>query len=212
LSHIVAISGMHITILFAIVLAVLIGVGLGRPIASYVALVLIASYIVMIGAPASALRAGLMATTLIAAERVGRPNSSWRALLLVAALMVAANPLIIRHDVGFQLSFVAVGGILAGLPYRDRLLPFVPESLGLRSLLAMTLSAQLATLPLVLLHFGSVPLLGAAANILVVPVLPFVLLLGMASAAAGAMGAPLLLGAPAWALSSYVFFIAHLFV
>ncbi|MEX0916505.1 MAG: ComEC/Rec2 family competence protein, partial [Candidatus Spechtbacterales bacterium] len=208
LSHVVAVSGMHISVLFGMVLLVSLSLGASRSLASYGSLILIGGYVALIGAPASAVRAGVMGATLIGAERVGRPNSSWRALLLAAFVMVVANPLILRHDAGFQLSFAAVAGITAAFPYRDRLHPRVPTSWGLRTLLLMTLAAQGATLPLVILHFGTFSLLSIVANILVVPLSPFLLASAMGVAVLGILDAPTILVAPAWFLLEYVFTIA----
>jgi len=208
LSHVVAVSGMHISVLFGMVLAGALAVGLSRSWASYASLLFIVAYVVLIGAPASAVRAGVMGATLIGAERVGRPNSSWRALLLAAFIMVAANPLILRHDAGFQLSFAAIMGITAAFPYRDKLLSRVPEAGGLRTLLLMTLAAQAATLPLVILYFGSFSPLSILANILVVPLSPFLLASAMGVAALGVVGAPIFFAAPAWLLLEYVFTVA----
>lgn len=208
LSHVVAVSGMHISVLFGMVLIALLALGRSRSWASYASLAFIGGYVLMIGAPASAVRAGVMGATLIGAERVGRPNSSWRALLLAAFIMVAANPLILRHDVGFQLSFAAIAGITAAFPYQDRLLSRVPSAWGLRSLLLMTLAAQAATLPLVILYFGSFSPVSILANILVVPLSPLLLAAAIGVAVLGVVGAPLIMSAPAWLLLEYVFTVA----
>jgi len=121
--------------------------------------------------------------------------------------MVAANPLILRHDAGFQLSFAAIAGITAALPYRNRLLARVPEMGGFRTLILMTLAAQVATLPLVIVHFGTFSPLSIIANILVVPLSPLLLASAIGIAALGVVGAPPLLAAPAWLLLEYVFTI-----
>ena len=208
LSHIVAISGMHIAILFFVVFFFVSAFPLSRAHAGVIALFCIALYALMVGGSASVVRACLMVGVFFLAERFGRPHNSLRVLLLVGALMVALNPLIIRYDIGFQLSFSAVFGIILALPLHDRLLSFVPEKLGLRSLVGVSLSAQAATLPLVLFHFGAFPVWGIIANILVVSILPIVLVAGIATALLGVLGLPSWFFGSSFLLAEYVRHIA----
>lgn len=213
LSHIVAISGMHIVIILFMILYAGIAVGLWRSHASYVALALIAAYIVMIGMPASAVRAGFMGAALVLSERTGRPRSPWRILLLVAAGMVVANPLIMRYDVGFQLSFLAVTGILLFAPRFDRVLSRVPNIAGTRNILGMTLSATAFTAPVAWYHFGSVSLVAPLTNLLVLPLIPAVLVAGFVAAAGGVAGGVIaaVTAAPAWVFSSYIWGVVAFF-
>lgn len=234
LSHIVAISGMHIAVITLILFFSLLGIGLWRHKASYLALSILAFYIIMIGAPASAVRAGIMAAIVILAERVGRPNSAWRALLFAAILMVAFNPYILRYDIGFQLSFLAVVGILLlKKPIENWLwkIPrvFVPfhitkdrkvarnisenKIFGVRSLIALTLSAQIFTFPVILYNFGSISFVAPITNIFVLPILPLTLGAGFISALGGSIGgfASSIFAAPAWLFSSYIWLIISTF-
>lgn len=234
LSHIVAISGMHIMIILFAVLALALALGLWRAHAIYFALFLVVAYIIMIGAPASAVRAGIMGGGLLTAQLVGRPNFSWRVLLLAAAVMVAFNPLLVRYDVGFQLSFLAVIGILLlshRIEYyiwkvpaliapfritRDRKLWDQIErnkAFGVRGLLAMTFSAQAFTFPLILYHFGTFSPWSPLSNLLVLPILPYALAAGFIASLGGMVGGvvALVAAAPAWVLSGYIWGVAGLF-
>ena len=208
LSHIVAISGMHIAILFFVVFFFVSAFPVSRARAGIIALVCIALYALMVGGSASVVRACLMVGVFFLAERFGRPHNSLRVLLLVGALMVALNPLIIRYDIGFQLSFAAVFGIILALPLHEKLLFFVTEKFGLRSLVGVSLSAQAATLPLVLTHFGVFPVWGIVSNILVVSILPAVLIAGVATAVFGAIGMPSWFFGSSFLLAEYVRTIA----
>lgn len=210
LSHIVAISGLHIALLFGIVFVVLSVIPLHRIFVGGIAICCIAFYIMMIGAPASAVRAGLMVGAVLLASLVGRPNVPWRVLLLVATMMVCFNPLIVRYDVGFQLSFVAVSAIL--FVVGNRALSGALKTydiLNIRSFLLVTVAAYLATFPLVLFHFDNVAEWGIIANILVVPLVPVLLVLGIVVAILGVIGAPAFLAAPAFSLSWYVLEVAQ---
>lgn len=216
LSHIVAISGMHIAIIALILFYVLLGLGMWRHHAQYATLMVLLFYILMIGAPASSVRAGIMVAVVVLSERLGRPRSSWRALVYAATVMVILNPLIVRYDIGFQLSFLAVAGILL---FTERLkatniLQKIPEGvLRLRSVLAMTFSAQAFAFPLVLYHFNTFSLFSPLSNFLVVPILPAALVSGFIAALGGIAGGTIAsaLAAPAWLFSSYIWGVVNLF-
>lgn len=235
LSHIVAISGMHIAI-FTLVLFWILLRFIKRKYASIIAIFILAFYILMIGAPASAVRAGIMAGVIILAQLLGRPNSTLRALLYAATAMVIASPIIMRFDIGFQLSFLAVLGIL--LFYkpldnffkktqykfiefithrpitkdRDVAVYLAEEKFGFTTLLAITLSAQVVTSPLILYYFDVFSIFSPITNVLVVPVLPFVLILGFLAAIFGALNfIPVLFAAPAWLFSAYIWGVINLF-
>jgi competence protein ComEC len=107
--------------------------------------------------------------------------------------MVAVNPKILRDDVGFQLSFAAVAGLMYLQPLLEKLFSWVTPRGGLRPALAMTLAANIYTLPLIATQFGRVSLISPLANMLVFLVSTAVMLPG----AAGAVVAGMM--APAWA-------------
>jgi len=111
-SHITAISGMNIVIISEILMIILIGLGLWRKQAFYFVVVLIFLFIVMVGAPASAVRAGIMGMILLYAKKVGRLGSATRIMVFAGAIMLLFNPFLLRYDVGFQLSFIAVIGLV----------------------------------------------------------------------------------------------------
>jgi competence protein ComEC len=89
-----------------------IALGLARPKAFWVAFIGIVIYVVMIGFPASAVRAAIMGILAIYAQKIGRSSSMMSLIVLAAAIMLALNPLLLLYDVGFQLSFLAVIGLI----------------------------------------------------------------------------------------------------
>lgn len=190
ISHIVAISGMHISILSALAMAFFIGIGLKRKHAFYLAVLFLAMYIIIIGLPASAMRAGLMGFCVLWALKLGRISKLINALLLAAVILLLLNPFLIRDDVGFQLSFLAVLGISYIYPriknffekifsekiYNLKIVQAVLDILGI------TLAAQVFTLPIIYYNFGSISLVAPLTNLLVLWALPFLmiaLLLGL---------------------------------
>ena len=88
--------------------------------AFYFVLMVIFLYVLFIGFPASAIRAALMGSVLLLAQKLGRLRSADRALLFVATLMLIINPSLLLFDVGFQLSFSATLGIIYLKPIIDK--------------------------------------------------------------------------------------------
>ena len=180
--HIVAISGMHIVILSEILLFLLIGLGLWRQQAVYFALGILILFIIMVGAPTSAIRAGVMGGILLIAQSIGRLSDSGRIVVFAAAMMLIFNPLLLRYDVGFQLSFLAVLGIIYLKPIFDNWIERInkKEQLnGFIQIITMTLAAQVATLPILVYNFGRISFISPIANVLIVPALPYVMGLGL---------------------------------
>lgn len=184
--HIAAVSGMNITIIAFLILAFALSFGLWRSQAFYLSLFLLFLYIIMIGAPSSAIRAGIMGALLMVAQYFGRLSTASRAVVLAASLMLLINPLLLTLDVGFQLSFLAILGLVYFQPSFSQWLRKIPNPnfLPIRTTLSATLSAQVFTLPILIYNFGYLSLISPFANILIVPLLApltiFIFLFGIA--------------------------------
>jgi len=181
-SHIVAISGMNIVIISEILMFILIALGLWRRQAFWFVLVLIFLFIVMVGAPASAVRAGIMGVILLYAQKIGRISNAARVMVFAAALMLIFNPLLLRYDVGFQLSFLAVFGLIYIKPVLDELIlrKIKKEELGgLLQIITTTLAAQIAVLPVLIYNFGRISFISPLTNILIVPFITFLTIIGL---------------------------------
>ena len=191
LRHLTAISGMHITILGLILLEVFLGLGLWRRQALYLSLASLFLFIVMVGAPSSAVRAGIMGGLLIIGRSLGRLSESSRAIVFAGAGILAFNPLLLKSDVGFQLSFLATLGIIYLMSNFQTLFKKVPDNflgfLRLRSIIAMTLAAQIFTLPILIYNFGYFSLVSPLSNILIVPIFPLLLVGGFLFVLGGAL-------------------------
>ncbi len=203
--HITAISGMHVAVLTAILMSALIGFGLWRKQAFYLTILLITVFIVMTGFQPSAIRAGIMAGLFLLAQQLGRQNFSSRAVVFAAVLMLAQNPLLLRLDVGFQLSFLAVMGIIYLLPLFRDWLKFIPLE-NSKNILAMTFSAYLFTLPILIYNFGYFSVVAPITNVLIIPLLPYIMVSGFLFAIAGVIWQPLgwVLSWPAWFFLTYL--------
>lgn len=168
----------------------------------------IAIYTVLSGAGPAALRAGIMGILLIIAPRLGRYYNINTALALAALLMSLLNPFVI-WDVGFLLSFLGTIGIVYLTPLIQRVfrpLERLPFGHTLVEIGAVTLAAQIATLPIVAVTFNTISFISPFTNILSVPLLAITILLGLLICGAGLLSAPLgiLFGWIAWPILWYV--------
>lgn len=193
LSHVVAISGWNIALVAGLVGAVL--AGRARRTRSGAILVAIVAYTVLAGASASVVRAAAMTGVALLARETGRPGTAAAALGWAVAGLVVANPAS-AADIGLLLSAAATAGLIAwSAPITaviDRRAGWAPR--WVREGLGVSLAAQAATLPLVLVAFGRLAPLSPVTNLAVVPLVPLAMAAGTLALAGGALAA---LGAPA---------------
>jgi competence protein ComEC len=158
-------------------------------------MVIVVLYALFVGGSPSVLRAAVMGEVMLGATLAGRPGSALGALALTGALLTAAQPSII-DEVAFQLSFAATLGIvLLATPLQERLAsrwPLLPHLLVVEPL-SVTLAATLAVLPITAATFGSVSLVALPANLLALPLFPFVLAGSLVVALVGTIAAPVAL-------------------
>jgi competence protein ComEC len=181
LAHILAVSGQNVMLLATLVLAAGALTGIALRARLGLALGLIAIYVPLAGAGPSIQRAAVMGAAGLAAALAGRPASRWYALGLAAAVTLALNPLA-AGDPGWQLSFAAVGALLAlGAPLRGALGRRLPGALA--DAAAITIAATVGTAPLMAFHFEYVSLVSLPANLLAAPAIAPAMWLGMLAAA-----------------------------
>jgi competence protein ComEC len=181
LSHIVAVSGYNIALIAQGFVLVGIGIGLWRKQALGMAALGIVLFIVLIGAPASAVRAGIMGLCVFVALFVGRLSQPFNMLLGAAAAMLIFQPLLLRYDVGFQLSFLATLAIIVISPFLERL--FAEEFFGknLAEIALMTLVVELFVAPLIAYQFHIFSPFALLANVLILPLVPYAMALSFAA-------------------------------
>ncbi|MFA5729665.1 MAG: ComEC/Rec2 family competence protein [Candidatus Paceibacterota bacterium] len=181
LSHVIAISGSHIVIFSAMLFEVLIFFGLWRKQALLGSIIFTVLYIFLVGMPASGVRAGIMVGLLFLAQLISRQSFNLRTLVIAASIMLLFNPLLLKFDLGFQLSFLAVLGIILIAPVFNKWLDVILKGkiAWLREIIAMTVAAQLFTLPLLISSFGYFSLVSLVSNIVVLPITPILMALGI---------------------------------
>jgi len=202
--HIAAVSGMNITIISSLILSFLLFLGLWRHHAFYLSIFLISFYVLMIGAPSSAIRAAIMGILYLTAQYFGRISSGERPVVFAATLMLFFNPLLLRYDIGFQLSFLAILGIVYFYQFFFEKFKKFPKTV--REGLSSTLSAQIFTFPILIYNFGQISLISPLSNVLILPILPVITILGFIFSFFGIIFEPIgyLLSFPCWFLLSYL--------
>ena len=217
-SHVVAISGWNIAIV-----ATLVGVA-GRRLsarsrASLIGLVVVA-YTIAAGGSPSVVRAAAMAGVVLIARESGRAGRAATALGAAAGVLLVVDPGLVA-DAGFGLSVLATAGLLAWSESftlaltrltGDRVPSWLTEGLG------VSLAAQFATLPLVLLAFGRLSIVAPIVGLFVVPIVPVAMGAGVVALVAGALvmaGAPAIVGTllalPAWLSLTVIVRIVEVF-
>lgn len=207
-THIIALSGFNITIIALALMNLFNFFTVRRQASFWLSVGAIVLFVLMTGASASVVRAAVMGILVLLAQQVGRLYQIRNALVLAGAIMVYLNPRVLVWDLGFQLSFAATLGLIYILPIlQERFIQddeqkdfiygqltskaFVKSLKSVKLILATTLAAQIAVLPLLIINFGQLSLIAPLANILVLPAIPLTMLLGFLSALAGLIILPL---------------------
>jgi len=177
-THIVAISGYNITIIATILITIAIHLYIPRKKAFWLIAIGIILFVLFAGASASVVRAGIMGVVVLLARQMGRLSRVGNIMALTAVLMALQNPLVLIWDAGFQLSFIATLGLVYLTPLIRDWFEKVPEFLGIRESLISTLSAIIATLPLILYQFGRLSIVAPAVNVLILWLIPLAMFFG----------------------------------
>lgn len=181
-SHLLSLSGLHLGIIFQFII-LLTGRGRRKPLNTFCSLLAIWGYTVLVGMSASVIRSAVMISIYAFACLLRRDSMSVNSLSLAAIIMLLANPLCL-YDISFQLSFLAVLSILVYQPMLYKLISarWLMEHRIWRwlwTLITVSLSAQIATLPLTTYYFGQVACYSLLANLIAVPLSTFILYLAI---------------------------------
>lgn len=127
------------------------------------------------------------------ALHAGRISQARRTIAFTAGIMLLWNPRLLMDDLGFQLSFLSVLGILEVSPHIEPLLKRIPNTLALRESIALTLGSQFTAAPWIAYKLGNISLVALPANLLATPFIP----LAMLTSFLAVVLSPLGLGLPA---------------
>lgn len=184
LAHIVAVSGYNLTIITGFLDRMLKGKWKWGSLV--LSLWLILGFTLITGASASIVRAAIMSAIFLVIRFYGRKISILSALCLTAIITCLFNPSYLINDLGWQLSFLSLSGIVLFTPKIENKLPKkFPHFL--KEIIAVSIAAQIATYPLIAYKFGQISLISPIANILIMPVIPFMMLFGFITAIFGSI-------------------------
>jgi len=216
-SHLVAISGLHLAIMAGVVVSSAAWLfGRHRPTYLIITFATIWLYASLTGMRPPVFRAAIMCSLFLIALWIGRPRSALVSLAVAAAIMVGLDPSVL-WDVSFQLSFVAVSGIvLLALPFMSTWRGVVSRLEGRMLLmsvtrlivypLVVTTAAIIAVYPLIAYYFRYVSLVGLPATFFALLALPGAIILALLTAVLG-LFAPALswaMGCVAWLFLTYM--------
>jgi len=186
-AHVLVVSGLHVGLILLILFFVLRTLGVRSKIVAVFAFPVLVYYALLVGLRAPVVRASFMAGVGLTCLLIGRDTPLRVVLSLAAFFILILNPLSL-FTVSFQLSFVAVGGIIYLTRLLEEKLHILPRWLA--TSLAISLAAQLSILPLLAFYFHQLPLIGLLANLLLAPLITIILAFGFLSLALGFLFLP----------------------
>ncbi len=227
MSHLLAISGLHVGIVLALALGIGSAIlGNGNPVVIFAAMAVVWAYALVSGLDPPVVRAAIMGSLALVQGLTGRGMRGLTELVLAGGVMVCVDPALLT-SLSFQLSFTAMAGVIAGLPLITLLSGAVAAisggsnawvsrwlQYGMTLLIAsvvISTTTTLATVPLIAMHFGEIPVMSVPATILAMPAMPMALVSAAATAAAGVV-APWLaqaMGLLAWAPVAWIIQVAE---
>jgi competence protein ComEC len=220
-AHILAISGVNLTIIAGMLLSIGIWLfGKRRYIYIWLALSIIWLYTLITGMNPPVVRGAIMASLFLSAELLGRQRTAITSLAFAAAIMVGINPQIL-WDASFQLSFLSMAGLiflsppLMALGRRAVSKTIGEEGIGVSlanivtDSFSVTLAATIAVWPVIAYYFGIVSLVGPLATFLALPALSGIIVIGALAGLIGLFALPVaqVIGWVAWPFISYMLLI-----
>lgn len=175
-SHILAVSGLHIGIIFQLIILLLGGKRRSK-LTIILSTTIVWAYVIFIGFPASAVRAATMLSIYSMVLLSLRPDPTLNTLALAYIIMVLVNPFNI-FDIGFQMSFLAVGFILLFYPLFFCLLSSHSNIIrAIWGLFCVSLAAQIGTLPILVFYFGRISCYSLITSFIAIPAATLILYL-----------------------------------
>lgn len=205
--HLLAVSGLHLGILYGLVVFLFRSTRTWTFVA--VALLVVWSFAMITGMPPSVVRAAVMFSLLTIAKRSNRKYAGINALFVSALIQLLVNPMLI-FDVGFQLSNLAVLGILLFYVPINRWVS-VPRAFNWAwQIVSVSLAAQIIVAPILLFYFHGFSLAFLVSNLIAIPVTTAILVTGVAFFVAAALGLDVLVSPLAQVMDKLLQLMNHL--
>ena len=174
--HILSVSGSHISLLAAVIAWLALFLRLPRGISAAAVILAIIVYVILAGLVPPAVRSGIMGGVAFLGLILGRERDAQYLLVLTGLLMLLVSPLLVFH-ISFQLSFLATAGLLFLAPLLMEKMERLPRLIA--ASFSITMGAQLATLPILAWHFNQISLSSLLSNLVVVPIVDLIIILGL---------------------------------
>lgn len=187
-AHILAISGMNMTVIVVILFFIFRLSGLPRWAQIAATIAFLFGYAFLSGWSASVVRACIMSSVILASFAFEQESDGFNSLGLAALILLALDPKNI-FDVGFQLSFGAVAGILLLHKRCTALFTFLPQTIA--ATMGVSMAAWLGTAAITFIHFRMITPIAVLANVPIVPLADMIMALGLGLAVCGGWCAPL---------------------
>ncbi|MCX7710445.1 MAG: DNA internalization-related competence protein ComEC/Rec2 [Clostridia bacterium] len=184
LTHIMAASGMNVAFIVFPLFFILKKLRMRESIANPMIILILIMFVFVTGFSPSILRAVIMAIVLLAAKMIRREADVMTSIAFAALILLIFNPQSL-FDVGFQLSFAAtLSIILFYKPLKSMMnLRWIPGLLA--DVIAVTMASQIGTIPITAFYFNKISLISLLSNLVVVPIVEVVSILGFAMAILG---------------------------
>jgi len=190
IAHVVAVSGYNISIITSF-----LGRFLKKNLPNWLSLGILFSFVFLFmaaaGFSASVVRAGIMGLVLLWTTMFGRGAQGLQLLVYAVTFMLAINPLLLRFDIGFQLSVLATAGLIILAPKIEPGLRKLRLPRFWHEALLATISAMIMTLPILILNFKQISLVSPLVNLIVLPFIPWTMLAGFVTGIAALIFLPL---------------------
>jgi competence protein ComEC len=181
--HVLSVSGLHIGLVYMVLNALLFFLNQNKILLGIKCILLICFlwfYAVLSGFSPSVLRAAMMLSLVIYGRTIGSPTNTFNTLAASAFLLLVFSPFLI-FNLGFQLSYLAVSGILLIHPILYKQWVFKHYLFDkIWQLISVSVGAQVFTFPLILFHFHQMPTYFILANLIVIPLATIILFSGIA--------------------------------
>jgi len=171
ISHIIVVSGMHVSIISMVCLNLLISIGINRKKSFLVICFIVTGFVFLSGLGASTIRAAIMAIILMFSQNIGKIMRNSFLLTYSSFVIGLINPYTIFYDVGFQLSFFATYGLMYISPLIEKYFEFLPEQLEIRSSLTSSIAAIISTTPILVYQFKQLSVVSPISNLLILPLI-----------------------------------------
>lgn len=176
--HILSVSGSHISLIAAVMAALAGAFRLPRLAAAILVITTIVIYSILAGCVPPVIRSAIMGGLTFLALAMDRERDARYILLLTGLVMLIISPLLI-FNISFELSFLATAGLLYLAPVLRRFFSQHGCNDFIAAGLAITIAAQLATLPILAWYFNQLSLVSLLANLVVVPIVEIIIIIGL---------------------------------